>query len=796
MVFYSHDARNHVKVSYDAILARSPFIIYQPGGTASGLIVTSWSQVQKFIAARQGACTVYVDDSIVSPALVPGATGITEGFGRLILDVYAGDSDAFSVLQIEDGATISNLSLLNVLELRCNTQSATPSLSWSATPNGGYLRVTGIAKLSNAATATQPSVVIPVGKDLFLDMYDSFLSMHNPAVPFFSIAAGSTLEFNSYHSVVPVGFASGPGNVGLVYDNVTAFSFSPSGVVPTLPALTGSYTFLNDDSVWVTQVLDPVSMSAPTVGDVPAYNADGTWHAVPFTSLQAGAQSFVFRPGAVSPAAPVYATWTTLYAAAVTGTQGLVEIAVDDSLGPANVDPGTWDLQQRVVLTSFDQHEIPSTSKLIVPNGSTLKDLREIQGFLTVETHSTTTSNLTFTPDRAITLHDGGVISNIGTAPVITLAANQFFVIVFAEDSLFSNTGAGTGSLVDLSAAGAQAVLFSVTGGGYNTDNIVTGVVGTSITLQYDATIGSLPTNPGFAGTTTQSVLDSAPFVAYAPAVPANWPVPPTQVAQALDELAAGSATSSVVWRPGGVAAGNVVTTAAAVQAAIDRVQGAITVYIDTSLAAANVNVNWNGYGSAQIATTNDSDFFTILDGFTLTNFASMQGLTAVCQCVTTQAFAFGIYESFLLWNFATISLAAGALVPAIVAPAGAGVTFAMFSLLGSLDNSNAPTIPVVSTAVGGWTTFYPHSSAFNFSFLSTGNEIGGGPGSQVSWENDDTVAPLASALFTGTLNQDPSSDAGNASYTAANVANWSGTNPTSIANALDRIAAKIGPIP
>jgi len=32
--------------------------------------------------------------------------------------------------------------------------------------------------------------------------------------------------------------------------------------------------------------------------------------------------------------------------------------------------------------------------------------------------------------------------------------------------------------------------------------------------------------------------------------------------------------------------------------------------------------------------------------------------------------------------------------------------------------------------------------------------------------------------------------------YTAAVVGNWSGTNPTSVANALDRIAAHVGPIP
>ncbi len=65
-------------MSYDAILARSPYIIYQPGGTPGGLTVTTWAQVQKFIAARQGSVTVFVDSSIVSPAPVDAATGITE----------------------------------------------------------------------------------------------------------------------------------------------------------------------------------------------------------------------------------------------------------------------------------------------------------------------------------------------------------------------------------------------------------------------------------------------------------------------------------------------------------------------------------------------------------------------------------------------------------------------------------------------------------------------------------------------------------------------------------------------
>lgn len=40
------------------------------------------------------------------------------------------------------------------------------------------------------------------------------------------------------------------------------------------------------------------------------------------------------------------------------------------------------------------------------------------------------------------------------------------------------------------------------------------------------------------------------------------------------------------------------------------------------------------------------------------------------------------------------------------------------------------------------------------------------------------------------------SAQAANVNYTPAIVGNWSGTAPTSVANALDRIAAHVGPIP
>jgi hypothetical protein len=246
------------------------------------------------------------------------------------------------------------------------------------------------------------------------------------------------------------------------------------------------------------------------------------------------------------------------------------------------------------------------------------------------------------------------------------------------------------------------------------------------------------------------------------------------------------------------VSSGNVVGTWPEVQALVDGVQGAARVWVDTSLAAAVIPAGtWNGYGSAEINSSSEETFLvTIADGGTLKNWARITRIILACTCTTTAALSFpNTGTTFVLDDFGGIALLAGATVPAIQLSV-AGFSFAMISRMGVLDNSLAPTVPVINVAAGTTATFYEQCAAFNFSALVTGNEIGGGAGATVDWNNDDTVPPLTSALFTGTLSATPSSDAGNIQYTAANVGNWSGTNPSSVANALDRIAAKIGPIP
>jgi hypothetical protein len=253
---------------------------------------------------------------------------------------------------------------------------------------------------------------------------------------------------------------------------------------------------------------------------------------------------------------------------------------------------------------------------------------------------------------------------------------------------------------------------------------------------------------------------------------------------------ASSAVADGIIFRPGGVAGGNVYTTWASAFAALQSVQGATTLYVDSSLAAAQVPPGtYDGFGAAKLsAYVAGADVLTILDGATLSDWAKFEGLVVACQCLTTNALSFENNFLFVMDDFASIVLDAGATVPALQTFGGG--LFSMASRLSVLDNSLAPTVAVIQISANATGRFFVQDAAQHFEFLVTGNEIGGVETSTVAWEADGSTPPLASALFSGANQYDPSDSAPNILYTPAVPGNWAGTAPKTIQQALDRIAA------
>jgi len=366
--------------------------IYQPGGTSAGDVFTTWAEVKTFIqASSNGKCIVYVDDSIVSPAPVDSATGITDCRGRVELRAAKNDSTNTSVLEIENGATLRDLSIIRGIELRCSTTSATPSLDFTSV-DGGNLLIKDFGALSNAARALQPAITIAAGITLFLDMEEGSLIL-NASAPLFSIAATGLLQMwvldASDLSGANPGFASGAGDVQLNYDNSSATFFGTVGFPdpPSLPGLTGTYTTTNVDNVWQSKPIDQATFDAPSGGNLPVYSStDSKWRSLAMsgdatmdengvvTVAGTGGPQVVSIPFTFATASPV------LSLAVANGsivTRAQISITTPFNDGTATLQFGTTATPNLVMTTSdsvpSSAADYPKNTFVTVPAASTLQ---------------------------------------------------------------------------------------------------------------------------------------------------------------------------------------------------------------------------------------------------------------------------------------------------------------------------------------------------------------------------------------------------------------------------------------
>jgi hypothetical protein len=250
-----------------------------------------------------------------------------------------------------------------------------------------------------------------------------------------------------------------------------------------------------------------------------------------------------------------------------------------------------------------------------------------------------------------------------------------------------------------------------------------------------------------------------------------------------------------VVFRPGGVASSTVAVTPAQVTSA--QANGAITLYVDSSLGAATLPagyslppfpggiIGFNGYNGGG---------FSAPDTLTVSDTANITGLSyAVCvkivfHCVSEPGIVDTRTQVLLRLDTAFIGLLAGAAVPIYSVPTGH--IYEIFALPDSTVNSAAAGVAAFFGNTGTLIGFAGTDSTFG------ATSLGNAAGSTVLFLNDSSSSPPTFTLIAGSITLIALDAAVNMAYTATTVANWSGTNPTSVGNALDRIAAHITPIP
>jgi hypothetical protein len=237
-------------MGFESILGRSPSIIFQPGGVAGGQVVTSWTQVQKFITARAGNVIVYIDDSIAA-AHVPVTSGVTDCQGRVEFRPFKQDLVNYKILVVDNGATLKNMyRIAGTLAIEGNTTGGVPAFDWDypAAAPGPCLYIDEFAFLATGAAATQPACVIPAAGNLEILATGQGGISQSTATAVFNITAGGSLNIflnDGSLDTLNTSWATGAGHVFVEYDS-SSVAISGNGAVQ--PSAAAANTFFQLDT--------------------------------------------------------------------------------------------------------------------------------------------------------------------------------------------------------------------------------------------------------------------------------------------------------------------------------------------------------------------------------------------------------------------------------------------------------------------------------------------------------------------------------------------------------------------
>lgn len=270
------------------------------------------------------------------------------------------------------------------------------------------------------------------------------------------------------------------------------------------------------------------------------------------------------------------------------------------------------------------------------------------------------------------------------------------------------------------------------------------------------------------------------------------------------------SQLSTIIFRPGGVASGNVYTSAAAVAAALTAANGAVTVYIDTSLGAATIpaGVTWNmgGVGSvigsgSEASGDEPPTTLTIADTAQIRNPFKFENLTFICACVTLPSFDYDASvwaggPDIVFGHYVFFDLGSGSpTIPPFTVPVAALCPQLTVGLIGTFGEgflTYGGTVALFKLTSGG----VSGGGVVVLNALTAGpfpaNLFSGDSSTGVALYADASSWPLPSWTgFTGGVAPHVMLDvAAGVAYTPTTTANWT-SQPTTAQAGLDNIAAQ-----
>lgn len=534
--------------------------------------------------------------------------------------------------------------------------------------------------------------------------------------------------------------------------------------------------------------IGPASGVAPLVGQVLTWDGTAWTPAGPGVGPATAQTSFVIRPSGPF-GSGVYPDWASMYFDLALAAAGIKWIFIDSPGVPVQVPLGTYNLAG-CVLSGVWEGSTPSV--LEIQAGAILTELHTIANRLqVVNVGATSPVTISSGSTYSLSILQSQVRSDPGAGPFFNLLSGSNLNLYGVQETLLGSTGTpsfklGTTSALNVWLYGQSTLVSDCIDPTSQATSLVSLASDAS---SYDSTV----TQAGYTGVFSLNYIDPADGVGYNDLAVAP-PLGASDVQGALDALKvafAGANGGTAIWRGVGAPTGaNVFNTWTDLFNWAQAVPGPKRIYLDSSFGALTVDPGlWAFNDPVEFVgspipprtdlTLNEASFNNVW------RWSNIKFIV-----LNTVGPPFGAFNATIEFDNCDMDLSGGGQPFIRSLTSALDITFRRMAVAPStqLVFDLQPTAAPSTIRLKDGTTVAFNS--FSTAIPTT-----------LTIYVDSTCTYLTQFFIFGTLNLIQSSSATFISYSPGNPGDWAGTPPTTVAEALDRLAAAnvangFGPVP